>query len=148
MEPSDDELLRLTGSDAAAFGMFYARHRLAVFRYTRCRVGNVEDCGGDITAEVFAEALVAAPRFRAGSVPARAWLFGIVNPHRRRAAAPRLRPAPRHHRDRLAPGRVVDYSRRRFSECWACQPMVELVLGAEARAALLSPTGERRAPWR
>src|ERR1039458_8248751 len=78
MESSDEDLLRRTGSDAAAFGVFYARHRVAVFRYARWRVGNVEDAA-DLTAEVFAEALAAAARFRPGSRPARAWLFGIAN---------------------------------------------------------------------
>jgi RNA polymerase sigma-70 factor (ECF subfamily) len=78
MEPSDDELLRLTATDAAAFGAFYVRHRVAMFRYARWRMGNVEDAA-DLTAEVFAVALAAAPRFRPGSLPARAWLFGIAN---------------------------------------------------------------------
>ena len=78
MEPSDDDLLRRTARDATAFGVFYERHRVAVFRYARWRMGNVEDAA-DLTAETFAVALTAAVRFRPGSVPARAWLFGIAN---------------------------------------------------------------------
>ena len=78
MVVSDEELLARTVSDAAAFGMFYARHRVAVFRYARWRLASVEDAA-DLTAEVFAVALEAAPRFRPGLVPARAWLFGIAN---------------------------------------------------------------------
>ena len=78
MEPSDDELLRRTATDAAAFGLFYERHRVAVFRYTRWRAESVEDAA-DLTAEVFAVALESASRFRPGSAPARAWLFGIAS---------------------------------------------------------------------
>jgi RNA polymerase sigma factor (sigma-70 family) len=78
MAVPDEELLRRTATDAEAFGAFYARHRLAVFRYASWRVGTVEDAA-DLTAEVFAVALQAAPRFRPGSLPARAWLFGIAN---------------------------------------------------------------------
>jgi RNA polymerase sigma factor (sigma-70 family) len=33
----------------------------------------------DLTAEVFAAALLAAPRFRPGETPARAWLYGIAS---------------------------------------------------------------------
>jgi RNA polymerase sigma-70 factor (ECF subfamily) len=78
MAGSDEELLRQTGSDAAAFGSFYERHRVSVFRYARWRMPTVEDAA-DLTAEVFAAALVAAPRFRASELPARAWLFAIAN---------------------------------------------------------------------
>ena len=64
MERSDEELLRRTATDAEAFGAFYERHRLAVFRYARWRTQNVE-MAADLTSEIFAAALVAAPRFRA-----------------------------------------------------------------------------------
>jgi len=78
MELSDEELLRLTATDAAAFGAFYARHRVAVFRFARWRTRSA-DAAADLTSEIFAAALEAAPRFRAGELPARAWLFGIAN---------------------------------------------------------------------
>jgi RNA polymerase sigma factor (sigma-70 family) len=78
MPVSDEELLRRTATDAGAFGAFYERHRISVFRYARWRMRTAEDAA-DLTAEVFAAALQAAPRFRAGSLPARAWLFGIAN---------------------------------------------------------------------
>jgi RNA polymerase sigma-70 factor (ECF subfamily) len=95
MELSDEELLRRTATDAEAFGVFYERHRLAVFRYARWRTLDVETAA-DLTAEIFAAALVATPRFRAGSMPARAWLFGIANHkladfHRRGVVADRAR---------------------------------------------------------
>ena len=68
MAVTDEELLRRTVTDAGAFGTFYERHRLAVFRYARWRVDTVEDAA-DLTAEVFAVALQAAPRFRPASLP-------------------------------------------------------------------------------
>jgi len=78
MEFSDEELLGRTAVDPAAFGVFYARHRVAVFRYARWRTQGV-DVAADLTSEIFATALESAPRFRGGSLPARAWLFGIAN---------------------------------------------------------------------
>lgn len=78
MDFSDEELLRLTATDAEAFGAFYARHRVAVFRFARWRTQSAE-AAADLTSEVFAAALEAAPRFRGGELPARAWLFGIAN---------------------------------------------------------------------
>jgi RNA polymerase sigma factor (sigma-70 family) len=78
MDASDEELLARSLVDPDAFGLFYARHRVAVFRYARWRVASVEDAA-DVTAEVFAVALESAARFRPGPTPARAWLFGIAN---------------------------------------------------------------------
>jgi RNA polymerase sigma factor (sigma-70 family) len=78
MDVSDEELLGRSVVDPAAFAWFYERHRVAVFRYARWRVASVEDAA-DLTAEVFAVALESAGRFRPGSAPARAWLFGIAN---------------------------------------------------------------------
>jgi RNA polymerase sigma-70 factor (ECF subfamily) len=89
MERSDEDLLRLTTTDAAAFEAFYVRHRLAVFRFAHWRTQSAE-AAADLTSEIFATALEAAPRFRAGALPARAWLFGIANhkvaDHRRSGA--------------------------------------------------------------
>jgi RNA polymerase sigma-70 factor (ECF subfamily) len=78
MAVSDEDLLRRSATDVEAFGVFYARHQVAVFRYARWRVDTVEDAA-DLTAEVFAVALQGAQRFRPGPLPARAWLFGIAN---------------------------------------------------------------------
>jgi RNA polymerase sigma-70 factor (ECF subfamily) len=78
MAVTDEELLRRTATDAEAFGVFYERHRVSVFRYARWRMPTAEDAA-DLTAEIFAAALRAAPRFREGPLPARAWLFGIAN---------------------------------------------------------------------
>ena len=86
---TDDELLRLTSDDREAFGEFYGRHVRAVLGELR-RSGLGTDEALDLTAEVFAAALVASRRYRPGEAPARAWLFGIARnklARRRRRAA-------------------------------------------------------------
>lgn len=86
---SDDELLGRTAEDREAFGMFYDRHVRAVLIELRRR-GLPADEALDLTAEVFAAALVASRRYRPGEAPARAWLLGIAKnklAHRHRRAA-------------------------------------------------------------
>jgi len=86
---SDDELLRLTAEDREAFGEFYDRHVRAVLSELRRRGLRTEEAL-DLTAEVFAAALVASRRYRPGEAPARAWLLGIARnklAHRHRRAA-------------------------------------------------------------
>ena len=73
----DDELLALTSENAEAFGVFYERHVRLVMGFLVRSTGDVERAL-DLTAEVFAAALVAAGRFRAGGAPASAWLVGIA----------------------------------------------------------------------
>jgi RNA polymerase sigma-70 factor (ECF subfamily) len=75
---SDEQLLAQTPRDASVFGVFYERHAESVFAYLRRRTGDAE-VAADLTAEVFAAALLSAGRFRPGPLPARAWLFGIVH---------------------------------------------------------------------
>jgi RNA polymerase sigma-70 factor (ECF subfamily) len=86
---SDDELLALTGEDREAFGEFYDRHVRAVLSNLRHAGLDMQDAL-DVTAEVFAAALIASRRYRPGEAPARAWLLGIARnklAHRRRHAA-------------------------------------------------------------
>jgi RNA polymerase sigma factor (sigma-70 family) len=77
-ERSDEELLAATARDAEAFGVFYRRHAVAVFRYMLWRTGSVE-AAAELSAEVFAAALESSGRFKRMDTPARAWLFGIAN---------------------------------------------------------------------
>jgi len=74
---SDDELLRRTATDREAFGELYDRHVRAVLGELRRR-GLSTDEALDLTAEVFAAALVASRRYRPGEAPALAWLLGIA----------------------------------------------------------------------
>lgn len=86
---SDDELLALTAEQPEAFGEFYERHVRAVLGYVRHEGVNTDEAL-DLTAEVFAAALVASRRYRPGEAPARAWLLGIARnklAHGRRRAA-------------------------------------------------------------
>lgn len=79
MEPSDSDLLVATTHDPDAFARFYRRHAAGVLGYFRRRVRGA-DVAFDLTAETFAAALEAAPRF----VPRRdpdsgaAWLYTIA----------------------------------------------------------------------
>lgn len=78
MEPTDNELLARTRREPSAFGVFYARHERAVFRYHRRRTQDTE-LAADLCAETFAAALLSSQRYRPGPQPAVAWLFGIAH---------------------------------------------------------------------
>jgi RNA polymerase sigma-70 factor (ECF subfamily) len=85
-----DEQLLLSG-DPEDFGLFYDRYIELLLGWFARRVYDA-DAAADLTAETFAAALVARPRFRAReNVPAVAWLFGIAQhklaDHRRRGFA-------------------------------------------------------------
>ena len=77
LERSDEALLAVTALEPAAFGTFYARHEDTVLLFFLRRAGSAE-LAADLTAETFAAALISAERFRPGSAPAVAWLFGIA----------------------------------------------------------------------
>jgi RNA polymerase sigma-70 factor, ECF subfamily len=75
---SDADQLRAARRDPAAFTAFYRAHAEWVYRWLLARVGDPA-AASDLTAETFAQALVALPRFR-GSEPGSgtAWIFGIA----------------------------------------------------------------------
>jgi RNA polymerase sigma factor (sigma-70 family) len=77
VEHTDEELLVQARKDAGAFGVFYRRHVHAVHAYFRRRVDTPE-AAFDLTAETFAAALAAVPRYEPRPEPARAWLFAIA----------------------------------------------------------------------
>lgn len=74
---SDAELLAAADTDVDAFAVFYRRHVGWVLRVSARRTGSAEHAA-DLTAEVFASALLAAGRFRADRGAANNWLFGIL----------------------------------------------------------------------
>ena len=85
---SDDDLLGRTRDEPEAFGELYERHVRAVLGFLRHEGLGTQDAL-DMTAEVFAAALVASGRYRPGEAPARAWLIGIARnklAHRHRRA--------------------------------------------------------------
>ena len=75
-EPADEALLASVTGDPEAFGVFYRRHENRILRYF-LRRGATAELAADLTAEVFAAALVAAGDFKPGG-PAEAWLYGIA----------------------------------------------------------------------
>ncbi|HTU98636.1 MAG TPA: RNA polymerase sigma factor [Solirubrobacteraceae bacterium] len=99
MVHDDDLLAQYAAGDAEAFVAFYRRHLPAVLGFFLRRTGNPE-LTADLTAEVFAAALLAAERYRPGDRPALAWLYGI--------AAHKLADSRRR-------GRVEDEARRRLA---------------------------------
>jgi RNA polymerase sigma factor (sigma-70 family) len=86
---SDDELLARTAQTPEAFGVFYERHVRHVLAFVARGCRDTEQAL-DLTAEVFAAALVASRRYRPGEAPAQAWLLGIA---RNKLAATRRRNA-------------------------------------------------------
>lgn len=74
---SDAELLRLSRCGEEPFAVFYRRYERLVVGWLMRRTGRPE-LAADLTAEVFAAAYLAAPKFRDGPEPAGAWLLGIA----------------------------------------------------------------------
>jgi RNA polymerase sigma-70 factor (ECF subfamily) len=112
--------------DPDAFVAYYRRNLALVLAFFLRRTGDPE-LAADLAAEVFAAALVAAPRFRQRETPARAWLYGI--------AAHKLTDSRRR-------GRVEDRARRRLGleplviEDQDLERAVELAGHADEAAAL------------
>ncbi len=95
----DDLLIQFVDGDPEAFVAFYRRNLAAVLGYFMRRTDDPE-LTADLTAEVFAAALLGAERYRPGERPALAWLYGI--------AAHKLADSRRR-------GRVEDEARRRLA---------------------------------
>lgn len=74
---SDDRLLVAAAADPAAFAVFYRRYERPILAFFMRRTSDAE-LAADLTAEVFAVALAACVRYRAGEAPASAWLFAIA----------------------------------------------------------------------
>ena len=98
----DDDQGLLAGhvaGDPDAFVAYYRRNLPRVLSFFLRRTGDPE-LTADLTAEVFAAALLAAPRFEPRATPASAWLYGIAE-----------------HKliDSRRRGRVEDHARRRLA---------------------------------
>ncbi len=74
---SDARLLKASGRDADAFGVFYERHARAVSTYFTYRTAD-PSLAADLTAETFAEAFASRRRYRDTGDPATAWLYTIA----------------------------------------------------------------------
>lgn len=74
----DRELLVAARSDREAFAEFYRRHAAGVLGYFGRSLGR-SDLALDLTAETFAAALLALPRYRPTDAPGHAWLYAIAH---------------------------------------------------------------------
>lgn len=106
-EPSDYQLLVRSSADPQAFVAFYRRYEAAIVGYFVRRVGDPE-VAADLTAEVFAAVLRAAPRYRRSGPTAAAWLFTIA--HNKLANAARRRQVDARARLRVGIREVVSFS--------------------------------------
>jgi RNA polymerase sigma-70 factor (ECF subfamily) len=77
MPDDDDALLAAARDDPDAFTAFYRRYERAMLAFFYRRTEDAE-LAADLTAEVFAGALVSCGRYRPGAAPASVWLFGIA----------------------------------------------------------------------
>ncbi len=69
--------IELARQDPAQFGALYDSHVDRIYRYAYRRVRN-QATAEDVTAEVFAKALKALPRYRQTGRPFAAWLYRIA----------------------------------------------------------------------
>jgi RNA polymerase sigma factor (sigma-70 family) len=77
-DQSDEELLRRhAAGDTGAFVAYYRRNVSMIVAFLMRRTRDAE-LTADLTAEVFAAALLSAPSFQPAATPARAWLYGIA----------------------------------------------------------------------
>jgi RNA polymerase sigma factor (sigma-70 family) len=97
-DPADEALLVAGRRDGEAFGLFYSRRVNAVLAFFLRRTGDRE-LAADLTAETFAAALAALPRYRPDRSAALAWLFTIA--HRKLV-------------DSIRRGQVEDRARKRL----------------------------------
>jgi RNA polymerase sigma factor (sigma-70 family) len=128
---TDAQLIADARSDPDAFGELYRRHAEAIHRWFRVRTD--ERTAEDLTAETFAQAVLALKRFRdeaAGS--AAPWLFGIARNLLRRYRESR---------------RVEIAARRRLGMPIQSEELEEprTTDGAVARALARLPIGQRKA---
>lgn len=103
----DEVLVAAALADRTAFAPLYLRHVDAVYRYCRGQLRD-PDAAAEATANTFADALVALPRFR-GDGPFGAWLIGIARRkvadhwrHHRRLIPLAARPDAEQATDRMA----------------------------------------------
>lgn len=74
----DAQVVALAKRDPRAFAPLYDRYFDPVYRYCYRRLGDRE-AAADATAQVFAKALAALPRYREDAPSFRSWLFAIAH---------------------------------------------------------------------
>lgn len=71
-------IARAQGGDEEAVGALYDAHHTRVFRYLWSRLGD-QRLAEDMSGDVFIRMVAALPRYRAGEVPFRGWLYRIAH---------------------------------------------------------------------
>lgn len=71
-------IARAVDGDGDAFGVLYARHMDAIYRYIVMRIGDTIQAE-DLTEEVFVRAWEALPRYRPRQHPFTSWLYRIAH---------------------------------------------------------------------
>lgn len=74
----DAHLVARAQADPRAFAPLYARYVDPVYRYCYRRLGHPE-AAADATAQIFAKALAALPRYRTDAPSFRSWMFAIAH---------------------------------------------------------------------
>jgi RNA polymerase sigma-70 factor (ECF subfamily) len=100
---TDAELLGATPKEIEAFGVFYRRHVEWVLGFLGRQLRDPERAA-DLTAEVFAAALLSAQRYQPARGEPQSWLYGIVQ--NKLASAGRRGAVERRARRRLGMGAV------------------------------------------
>ena len=133
---SDSELLLAARSRVEPFAIFYERHFPSVLSFFRRRVSGPEEAF-DLTAETFAAALAALPRFEPGPEPPQAWLFAIAR-HKLSEATRRQRVQDEARRALEMQPIVLDDEAIAILEATASSRVVELLgsLAPEQREAI------------
>jgi RNA polymerase sigma-70 factor (ECF subfamily) len=72
-----DPIARAQAGDRAALSQLYSTYRGPIYQFLAYRTGDGQ-AAADLTSEVFARMMRALPRYQAGAVPFKAWLFQIA----------------------------------------------------------------------
>jgi RNA polymerase sigma factor (sigma-70 family) len=131
----DEEARLLTAAaagDGEAFGVLYRRHLPLVLRWL-LRQTSDREVAADLAAEVFAAALISAPRYRAGLGSVPAWLLGIARNKLRESARRRRVEDSARRRLGLEPAALSDADLERVDELAALDgALIELLEGLPA----------------
>ncbi len=120
----------VAAGDELAFARLYRRYLPVVVRYCLGQTGDRE-LAADLTAEVFAASLLAAPRYRVDQGPVVAWLLGIArNKLRESWRGGRIEDRARR-RLRVGPAMLTDVDLERVEQLASSDhkvmPLVELL---------------------
>jgi RNA polymerase sigma factor (sigma-70 family) len=146
-ESEDDELVvRLARGDGAAFAPLYRTYLPLVLRWT-LRATRDRELAADLTAEVFAAALLASRRYRPEAGPVGAWLIGIANNKLRDSQRRNRVENSARHKLGIQPIALVDADLERVDELVGMDDRLQALtqrLPAEQRTAIVARVIDER----